>query len=115
VAEAFTAEALAAAYGGRLAATHVDQLALAGSRVDANSRRASASGRATTPPSSPSAPALLGFASGATGTFLFLRKRALVSDAMAHATLPGVGVAFIVMVALGGDGRNLAAYCSARR
>jgi manganese/zinc/iron transport system permease protein len=48
------------------------------------------------------------FASGATGTFLFLRKRALVSDAIAHATLPGVGLAFIVMVALGGDGRNLA-------
>lgn len=32
--------------------------------------------------------ALLGFAAGASGTFMFLRKRALVSDAMAHATLP---------------------------
>ncbi|MEL6800072.1 MAG: metal ABC transporter permease, partial [Pseudomonadota bacterium] len=41
--------------------------------------------------------ALLGIAAGATGTFLFLRKRALVSDAVAHATLPGVGLAFIVM------------------
>lgn len=51
--------------------------------------------------------ALLGFAAGAAGTFLFLRKRALVSDAVAHATLPGVGLAFMVMVALGGDGRNL--------
>lgn len=51
--------------------------------------------------------ALLGGAAGAAGTFLFLRKRALVSDAVAHATLPGVGLAFIVMVALGGDGRNL--------
>ncbi len=51
--------------------------------------------------------ALLGFAAGAAGTFLFLRKRALVSDAVAHATLPGVGLAFILMVALGGDGRNL--------
>ena len=51
--------------------------------------------------------ALLGFAAGASGTFLFLRKRALVSDAVAHATLPGVGLAFIVMVAMGGDGRNL--------
>nr|WP_276562439.1 metal ABC transporter permease [Hoeflea prorocentri] len=51
--------------------------------------------------------ALLGFAAGASGTFLFLRKRALVSDAVAHATLPGVGLAFILMVALGGDGRNL--------
>lgn len=50
---------------------------------------------------------LLGFAAGSSGTFLFLRKRALVSDAVAHATLPGVGLAFIVMVALGGDGRNL--------
>ena len=51
--------------------------------------------------------ALLGFAAGASGTFLFLRKRALVSDAVAHATLPGVGLAFIFMVAVGGDGRNL--------
>jgi manganese/zinc/iron transport system ATP- binding protein len=32
-----------------------------------------------------------GFRAGATGTFLLLRKRALVSDAIAHATLPGVG------------------------
>ncbi len=51
---------------------------------------------------------LLGIAAGAAGTFLFLRKRALVSDAISHATLPGIGLAFIVMVALGGDGRNLA-------
>lgn len=51
--------------------------------------------------------ALLGFAAGSSGTFLFLRKRALVSDAVAHATLPGVGIAFILMVALGGDGRSL--------
>ncbi len=51
---------------------------------------------------------LLGIAAGATGSFMVLRKRALVSDAMAHATLPGVGLAFILMVALGGDGRNLA-------
>ncbi len=51
--------------------------------------------------------ALLGFAAGACGTFMVLRKRALVSDALAHATLPGIGLAFIVMVAFGGDGRNL--------
>jgi manganese/zinc/iron transport system permease protein len=51
--------------------------------------------------------ALLGFAAGTGGTFLFLRKRALVSDAVAHATLPGVGAAFLVMVALGGEGRSL--------
>ena len=52
--------------------------------------------------------ALLGIAAGVTGTFLFLRKRALVSDAISHATLPGVALAFMVMVALGTDGRNLA-------
>lgn len=51
--------------------------------------------------------ALLGIAAGATGTFLFLGKRALVSDAISHATLPGVGLAFMTMVALGGEGRSL--------
>lgn len=50
---------------------------------------------------------ILGVAGGVGGSFLFLRKRALVSDAVSHATLPGVGLAFVVMVALGGDGRNL--------
>ncbi|WP_171177258.1 metal ABC transporter permease [Ruegeria sp. HKCCD8929] len=50
---------------------------------------------------------LLGVSAGVTGTFLFLRKRALVSDAISHATLPGVCIAFMAMVALGGDGRNL--------
>ncbi|PRY24949.1 manganese/zinc/iron transport system permease protein [Aliiruegeria haliotis] len=52
--------------------------------------------------------ALLGISAGVTGTFLFLRKRALVSDAISHATLPGVCLAFILMATLGGDGRNLA-------
>ena len=51
--------------------------------------------------------ALLGVAAGSAGAFLFLRKRALVSDAVAHATLPGIGIAFIAMVLLGGDGRNI--------
>ncbi|MEM7321164.1 MAG: metal ABC transporter permease, partial [Pseudomonadota bacterium] len=32
---------------------------------------------------------LLGVSAGVTGTFLFLRKRALVSDDISHATLPG--------------------------
>ncbi|WP_146589552.1 metal ABC transporter permease [Puniceibacterium confluentis] len=52
--------------------------------------------------------AALGLAAGATGTFLFLRKRALVADAVSHATLPGLALAFMLMVALGGDGRSLA-------
>ncbi|MGB0659970.1 MAG: metal ABC transporter permease [Mangrovicoccus sp.] len=51
---------------------------------------------------------LLGVAAGVVGTFLYLRKRSLISDAISHATLPGVGLAFLLMVALGGDGRNLA-------
>lgn len=51
--------------------------------------------------------ALLGVAAGGVGAFVFLRKRALVSDAAAHATLPGLAAAFIVMVLLGGDGRNV--------
>lgn len=51
--------------------------------------------------------ALLGLAAGVVGTFVNLRRRALVSDAMAHATLPGIGLGFLVMVGLGGDGRAL--------
>jgi manganese/zinc/iron transport system permease protein len=50
---------------------------------------------------------LLGMAGGCAGCFMFLRKRTLVSDAVAHATLPGVCIAFMLMVAFGGDGRNL--------
>lgn len=50
----------------------------------------------------------LGAAAGVVGVFLNLRKKALVSDALAHATLPGVGMAFLVMVGLGMDGRGLA-------
>ncbi len=49
----------------------------------------------------------LGTASGLVGTFLLLRKRALTADALSHATLPGIAVAFMVMVALGGDGKTL--------
>ena len=51
--------------------------------------------------------ALLGTAAGAAGSYLILRKRALVSDAVAHATLPGICAAFIVMALLGMDGRSL--------
>jgi manganese/zinc/iron transport system permease protein len=50
----------------------------------------------------------LGLAAGLVGTFLLLRKRALLGDALSHATLPGIGLAFLVMVALGGTGRSLA-------
>ncbi len=50
---------------------------------------------------------LLGVASGVIGTFMLLRKRALVGDALSHATLPGIAGAFIVMVHWGGDGKFL--------
>ena len=49
--------------------------------------------------------ALLGMAAGIVGTFTLLRKRALVSDAVSHATLPGIAAAWLVMVALGGTGK----------
>ena len=39
---------------------------------------------------------LLGATAGLIGTFPFLRKRALVGDALAHAALPGVMTAFLL-------------------
>ena len=51
--------------------------------------------------------ALLGVASGMVGTFLLLRKRSLMGDALSHATYPGIGFGFLVMVLLGGDGKWL--------
>ena len=50
---------------------------------------------------------LLGAWAAGIGTFVLLRKRALVSDAVSHATLPGLCIAFLVMTAFGGDGRSL--------
>lgn len=51
---------------------------------------------------------LLGIASGLVGCFVVLRKRALVGDAIAHATLPGVAVAALLL-GLFGAGRSLPA------
>ncbi|MDQ8193202.1 iron chelate uptake ABC transporter family permease subunit [Coraliomargarita sp. SDUM461004] len=50
---------------------------------------------------------LLGCACGLMGGFLLLRKRSLMGDTLSHATLPGVGLAFMLAVALGGDGKSL--------
>ena len=50
---------------------------------------------------------LLGIATGISGTFLYLRKNALISDAISHATLPGLGAAFLLMTTAGLDGRSL--------
>jgi manganese/zinc/iron transport system permease protein len=51
--------------------------------------------------------AALGAATGIVGVFAMLRRRALVADAVAHATLPGVALGFILAVALGLPGRSL--------
>jgi len=51
--------------------------------------------------------AALGAATGIVGVFAMLRRRALVADAVAHATLPGVALGFIVAVALGFSGKTL--------
>lgn len=50
---------------------------------------------------------LLGCACGLMGGFLLLRKRSLMGDTLSHATLPGVALAFMLAVALGGDGKSL--------
>lgn len=50
--------------------------------------------------------ALLGLAAGTIGAFVLLRKRVLISDAISHATLPGVALAFLLGVALTGGGRH---------
>lgn len=54
------------------------------------------------------ATAVLGLSAGLVGCFLVLRKEALVSDAVSHATLPGIGIGFMIAYALGyNDGRFL--------
>lgn len=50
---------------------------------------------------------LLGAAAGIVGVFALLRRRSLVADALGHATLPGIALAFIASVLLGGTGRSL--------
>ncbi|HBJ34154.1 MAG TPA: iron ABC transporter [Planctomycetaceae bacterium] len=50
---------------------------------------------------------LLGFAAGAIGSFTLLRRRALMGDALSHAMLPGIGLAFLVAPALGLQAKSL--------
>ena len=50
---------------------------------------------------------LLGASCGIVGTFAVLRKRAMMSDALSHATLPGIATAYLAWTALGRDGRSL--------
>jgi manganese/zinc/iron transport system permease protein len=50
---------------------------------------------------------VLGMAAGVLGCFALLRRRALMGDALSHATLPGIGLAFMLSVAVGGTGKSL--------
>ncbi len=50
---------------------------------------------------------LLGLAAGMVGSFTLLRRRALMGDALSHATLPGVGLAFLMAPWLGLEGKSL--------
>src|SRR6056297_836626 len=50
--------------------------------------------------------AVLGVAAGLVGSFTLLRKRALLGDALAHASLPGIAIAFMLTTALGGEGKS---------
>jgi len=40
---------------------------------------------------------LLGMAAGIIGSFAVLRRRALLGDALAHAALPGICIAFLIV------------------
>lgn len=51
--------------------------------------------------------AVLGLASGLIGSFLLLRKRSLMGDALSHACLPGIGLMFLFLVAFGLEGKSL--------
>ncbi len=51
---------------------------------------------------------LLGLACGVVGTFLLLRRRSLMADALAHAALPGVAGGFLLASLSGASGKSLA-------
>lgn len=50
---------------------------------------------------------LLGLGAGVVGSFTLMRKRALIGDALSHATLPGIALAFLIVNAGGGDAKSL--------
>ena len=50
---------------------------------------------------------ILGAVAGAVGVFVLLRKRALISDAVSHATLPGVVLGYLVGIWIFSEGRML--------
>jgi manganese/zinc/iron transport system permease protein len=50
---------------------------------------------------------LLGLAAGLIGAFALLRKRSLTADALSHATLPGICIAFLLAPAIGLNARSM--------
>ncbi len=57
--------------------------------------------------------AVLGLLGGTLGTFAVLRRQSLLSDALAHATLPGVAIGFLVTGTTSGSGLLLGAAATA--
>lgn len=51
--------------------------------------------------------AMLGCAAGVVGVFTLLRKRALMGDAISHATLPGIAISFLLASTLGWTEKSL--------
>ncbi|TWT54081.1 Manganese transport system membrane protein MntB [Rubripirellula amarantea] len=51
--------------------------------------------------------AVLGASAGLVGSFTLLRKRALMGDALSHASLPGIGLAFMIATWFGRDGKSI--------
>ena len=51
--------------------------------------------------------AILGAGAGLVGGFTLLRKRALMGDALSHASLPGIALAFMTASVLGKDAKSL--------
>ncbi len=50
---------------------------------------------------------VFGVAAGVIGCFTMLRRRSMISDAISHATLPGIALAFLCGLAVFGSGRNI--------
>lgn len=50
---------------------------------------------------------LLGCTAGMVGSFTLLRKRALMGDALSHATLPGIGIAFLMTAGQSHGGKSI--------
>ncbi len=50
---------------------------------------------------------LLGLAAGVVGAFALLRKRSLTADALSHATLPGICIAFMIAQSIGMASRSM--------